>query len=85
MDGHKTFLIEITLFKTNAFFSDLDEEELELTDDERERLIGLPQKLDLDFEKEVSQSVYFGLVDILFAFLYDLRTTDSEHTSESGW
>jgi protein SHQ1 len=64
---------------------DVEEEELELTDDERERLISLPQKLDLAFDKELSQSVYFGLVDILFAFLYDLRTTDGEHTSESGW
>jgi hypothetical protein len=32
-----------------------------------------------------SRSVDFGLVDILFAFLYDLRTTDGEHNSESGW
>jgi protein SHQ1 len=67
------------------FFSDLDQEDLELTNNERDRLIGLPAKVDTKFPKELTKSVYFGLIDILYAYLYDHRTTDGEHNSESGW
>ncbi len=67
------------------YVSDLDPEDLELNDDERDRLISLPAKLDTKFPKDLTQSVYFGLIDILYAYLYDHRTTDGEHNSESGW
>lgn len=55
-----------------------------LTDLEREKLIALPKKEYL-IEPDHLQSVYYGLIDILFAYCYDLRTTDGEHSSESGW
>ena len=79
------FRSPLSNFLIPIFLSDVDDDEVELTKDERERLINFPAKTDIKFEKELTQSVYFGLVDILFAYLYDLRTTDGEHNSESGW
>ncbi|XP_059096831.1 protein SHQ1 homolog [Tigriopus californicus] len=61
-----------------------DLEDWSLTDVERDKLIALPKKEYL-IEPDSLQSVYYGLIDILFAYCYDLRTTDGEHSSESGW
>ena len=65
--------------------ADDDDDEVELDDDERERLISLPKKLDIKVGKSVAKNVEFGLIDILFAAVYDLKTTDGEHSSESSW
>ena len=35
--------------------------------------------------KEDAPSVFYGLVDILFASSYDLRATEEERSPESGW
>ncbi|KAJ3337966.1 Hsp90 cochaperone shq1 [Gonapodya sp. JEL0774] len=31
------------------------------------------------------RTTYLGLVDIMYAYCYDLRTTEAEHTVESAW
>ncbi|VDN04838.1 unnamed protein product [Thelazia callipaeda] len=33
----------------------------------------------------VHKIISLSLIDILFAYLYDMRTTEGEHCSESGW
>uniref|UniRef100_A0A0L8GX17 Protein SHQ1 homolog n=1 Tax=Octopus bimaculoides TaxID=37653 RepID=A0A0L8GX17_OCTBM len=57
----------------------------DLTEQEKYILTQLPKKQYLlDNPKDVT-SVYLGLVDILFAYSYDVRTTEGEKTVESGW
>jgi hypothetical protein len=46
---------------------------------------SMPKKLDVKVGDAMYQSVEFGLVDILLAALYDVRTTDGEPNPESGW
>jgi protein SHQ1 len=44
----------------------------------------LPNKEYL-LDDNVSEMLYIGLVDLLFAWCYDHRTTDGDHTVESAW
>jgi protein SHQ1 len=37
------------------------------------------------FDSREKKQLLFGLVDILFAYAYDWRTCEGEHTSESNW
>jgi protein SHQ1 len=39
----------------------------------------------LEYETNIYFEFYLQSIDILFAFIYDLRLTDFEHNSESGW
>ncbi|KAI8849569.1 SHQ1 protein-domain-containing protein [Chytridium lagenaria] len=55
---------------------------LQFTASEREALINLPRKTLLI---ENPRPIYLGLVDILFAYCYDLRVTEGEHNVESPW
>lgn len=57
---------------------------MKLTCEENEKLMKLPQKSYL-LSKREEQKCFLGLVDILFAFCYNYRTTDGENTSESPW
>lgn len=59
-----------------------------------ELAIFTPQEIDLlkDFPNkeyllsgEEKRIVYLGLIDILFAYCYDQRTTNFEGNCESGW
>jgi len=43
------------------------------------------QKVIIDVNHEDCFHMYFDLIDIIVAFLYDLRTTELEFNSESGW
>ncbi|KAJ1801100.1 hypothetical protein LPJ59_000559 [Coemansia sp. RSA 2399] len=54
----------------------------EFTDEERKAMLDLPRKTYLISQK---QSVYLGLVDVLFAYSLDFRTNLGEHTVESAW
>nr|ACO10711.1 SHQ1 homolog [Caligus rogercresseyi] len=54
----------------------------EFSEEEIEQMIALPKK---HFLVEDYQSVYLGLLDILLAYHYDIRVTEGEHCSESGW
>ncbi|KAL3851863.1 hypothetical protein ACJMK2_015564 [Sinanodonta woodiana] len=55
-----------------------------LTEEENEKLRKLPRKEYL-IDDKVLPSVYLGLVDIMFAYAYDHRTTEGENNVESGW
>uniref|UniRef100_A0A1I8BS55 Protein SHQ1 homolog n=1 Tax=Meloidogyne hapla TaxID=6305 RepID=A0A1I8BS55_MELHA len=37
------------------------------------------------FTKEINEKIALSLVDIIFGFAYDFRTTLGEHSVESGW
>lgn len=57
-----------------------------LTDQDRERIIDqLPRIEFLKFDKETKKALMLSICDILFAYAYDLRTNDWEHTVESCW
>ncbi|KAJ2452212.1 hypothetical protein EV183_003070 [Coemansia sp. RSA 2336] len=55
---------------------------VEFTDDEKKVMLDLPRKAHIIQNK---QSVYLGLVDILFAYLLDQRINQDEFTVESAW
>jgi protein SHQ1 len=57
---------------------------LELTPEESEKLLQLPNKSYL-IDVEMKPRLYLGLVDILFAYCYNYRTTEGESTVESAW
>ncbi|XP_044764655.1 protein SHQ1 homolog [Coccinella septempunctata] len=57
---------------------------LNFDDAELEVLKDLPNK-NYNLSEEQRRYGYYGLIDILFAFCYDCRTTHFEGNSESGW
>uniref|UniRef100_A0A915BFB1 Protein SHQ1 homolog n=1 Tax=Parascaris univalens TaxID=6257 RepID=A0A915BFB1_PARUN len=57
----------------------------EISSDDREHLKELPRRKLPKLSDECARQVALSLVDILFAYLYDLRTNDGEHCVESGW
>jgi protein SHQ1 len=57
---------------------------LDITPEESEKLVQLPNKSYL-VDEEMKPRLYLGLVDILFAFCYNHRTTEGESTVESAW
>ena len=60
------------------------EEEEDITREEQERMLSLPRQIP-PVSKEDLPAVFCGLVDLLFASCYDLRTGEGERSSESGW
>lgn len=56
----------------------------EISSDDREHLKELPRRKLPKLSDECARQVALSLVDILFAYLYDLRTNDGEHCVESG-
>ncbi|KAJ8715569.1 hypothetical protein PYW07_010051 [Mythimna separata] len=58
--------------------------EIEFSEEEVSILKELPNKHYLLSKKEYKQVLY-GLVDILYGYCYDKRTTLNESTVESGW
>lgn len=57
---------------------------VKLTADQNETLLKLPRKKHLLNSKEMS-SALMGLVDIIFGYAYNYRTTEGENTVSSGW
>uniref|UniRef100_A0A0R3RS52 Protein SHQ1 homolog n=1 Tax=Elaeophora elaphi TaxID=1147741 RepID=A0A0R3RS52_9BILA len=51
----------------------------------RDRLKDLPRKAFPKYSPDLTKAITLSLIDILFAYLYDIRTTCGEHSSESGW
>lgn len=60
------------------------ESEVIFTEEEQEVMRKLPRKEYL-LEKAEEMGVYLGLVDILYAYAYNHRTTEGETHCESGW
>ena len=63
------------------------EDAIELSTEDKQRMItlGTQKKCNTKVEKENILSASLGLLDILFAYCYDFRTTEGEHSSESAW
>lgn len=60
-----------------------DEIAVAWTDDHRNLLMQLPKK---EFGEQMGeQSLLIGLVDLMFAYAYNMRTTEGENTVESAW
>jgi protein SHQ1 len=49
---------------------------------EQQDLMSLKNKKYLLHDEK---SIYLGLVDLMFSYCYDYRTTTGDHTVESGW
>ncbi|KFM61268.1 Protein SHQ1-like protein, partial [Stegodyphus mimosarum] len=60
------------------------DEKIHFTSVEKERLRRLPCKEYL-LDKSQVKVALLGLIDILFAYAYNKRTTEGENTVESGW
>ena len=62
-------------------------DDTKLTKEDKQRMVdlGTQKKSQIKIEKENILSTSLGLLDILFAYCYDFRTTDWEHNSESAW
>ncbi|ETV86957.1 hypothetical protein H257_01979 [Aphanomyces astaci] len=58
---------------------------IELTDKEKEALLRLPRREYLAFTAAEAAVVWHGLLDILAAYSYDLRTSEGDPTVESAW
>eukprot|EP01138_Halocafeteria_seosinensis_P006449 gb/GECG01006592.1/.p1 GENE.gb/GECG01006592.1/~~gb/GECG01006592.1/.p1 ORF type:complete len:665 (+),score=92.63 gb/GECG01006592.1/:1-1995(+) len=54
------------------------------TEQENRTLRGLPNKEYLIGDNE-RPKLFAGLVSLVYAYCYDYRTTEGEHSSESGW
>lgn len=50
-----------------------------LTEEERDQMIKFSKKEYL-LDQKTEASVMLGLVDIMFAYAYDVRTTEAEHS-----
>uniref|UniRef100_A0A915LEA1 Protein SHQ1 homolog n=1 Tax=Meloidogyne javanica TaxID=6303 RepID=A0A915LEA1_MELJA len=62
-----------------------DKNRVKLTEEDFTDLKDLRiRKLD-NFSKEINEKIALSLVDIIFGFAYDFRTTLGEHSVESGW
>ncbi|PVD38054.1 hypothetical protein C0Q70_00664 [Pomacea canaliculata] len=55
-----------------------------LSDDEKDLLLRLPKRHYI-IDSGILPSVYFGLVDIIFAYAYNQRMVEGEDNVESGW
>jgi len=58
---------------------------LSLNDSDREQLKDLKVRVLPPLSPSTNRALGFSLLDILLAFLYDLRVTEAEHCVESGW
>lgn len=57
---------------------------VEFSDDENKRMVELPRRTFL-VDDAVKPQIFCAIVLLLFAYLYDLRETEGEHTIESAW
>ncbi|KAI9208549.1 SHQ1 protein-domain-containing protein [Polychytrium aggregatum] len=55
---------------------------LEFSAQEREQMLRLPNK---EYLLDDEKAIYLGLVDIMFAYCYNHRTTEGDNTVGSGW
>jgi len=69
--------------KGNPMFFN-EEESFIFDEDEKSKLLQLPNK-DYILDKTEERKLFFGLVDIIFGYVYDHRTMEGESTSESPW
>lgn len=63
---------------------DLNAKTVDLDESDLYDMKNLPVRSYL-LDKREKKQLLFGLVDILFAYAYDMRTCEGEHTPESNW
>lgn len=72
-------------FEDEAKYSNEQEEKtVQFTAEEKDQLRRLPNK-DYLFDDKEELPLFLGLVDIIFAYAYNHRTTEGENTVESPW
>ncbi|XP_036427437.1 protein SHQ1 homolog [Colossoma macropomum] len=64
--------------------SDQSEATVTFTDDEKEQMRKFTNR-SYPLDKATRYQVWLSLVDILLAYVYDVRTTEGEHNVESAW
>ncbi|XP_022518458.2 protein SHQ1 homolog [Astyanax mexicanus] len=64
--------------------ADLSEPAVIFTDDEKEQMRKFTNRSYL-LDKATRHQVWLGLVDVILAYVYDVRTTEGEHNVESAW
>eukprot|EP01113_Clastostelium_recurvatum_P002892 TRINITY_DN11246_c0_g1_i1.p1 TRINITY_DN11246_c0_g1~~TRINITY_DN11246_c0_g1_i1.p1 ORF type:complete len:338 (+),score=117.86 TRINITY_DN11246_c0_g1_i1:43-1014(+) len=62
----------------------IEDDVIPLSDEDKEDMRSLPRK-DYMWTPEAEKSAYLGLVDLIYAYCYNHRTTMGESTVESGW
>lgn len=62
--------------------SAIEEKVIEWTQDEKETMLRLPRK---EYLLENEKATLLGLIDLVFAYAYNQRTTMDEPTCESDW
>lgn len=75
-------IVELVNFEAPWTREKISGSEFAFTEEEKQILRELPNRTYLI---DSDQSLLLSLVDIVFAFAYDYRTTLGEHTVESGW
>uniref|UniRef100_A0A914ELW4 Protein SHQ1 homolog n=1 Tax=Acrobeloides nanus TaxID=290746 RepID=A0A914ELW4_9BILA len=71
--------------QNEAMEFELTDTSLQINDLDREQLKDLPIRFLGNLSSETNYHIALSLIDICFAFAYDLRTNTGEHTVESGW
>jgi protein SHQ1 len=74
----------LELIALKSHWVDLEEDKIQFSDQELDFLKDLPNK-HYNFSETQINYCYCSLIDILFAYCYDRRTTQFEGSSESGW
>ncbi|MFH4976779.1 hypothetical protein AB6A40_003488 [Gnathostoma spinigerum] len=69
----------------NCLHYQLPSSSFALSSADREQLKNIPSRKLPGLTESEDRDVALSLVDILFAYLYDVRTTFGEHSVESGW
>ncbi|GFQ87140.1 protein SHQ1 homolog [Trichonephila clavata] len=72
--------------------NNISEDKIQFTTEEKDRLRKLPSKEYILYNHdfcvltiEQCRAAFLGLIDILFAYAYNKRTTEEENTVESSW
>ncbi|KAK9480894.1 SHQ1 protein-domain-containing protein [Lipomyces japonicus] len=73
-------LVQNFLQTENADFG-----KVEFTEHERDQMMRLPRRSYLIDSAVQVKSIYLGLIPLIFAYGYEVRTTLNDHTSESAW
>jgi protein SHQ1 len=60
----------------------IEEESVPITDREKELLISLPKR---EYIIEDERPIFLGLIDLLYCYAYNVRTTFGDNTVESAW
>uniref|UniRef100_A0A915LSA7 Protein SHQ1 homolog n=1 Tax=Meloidogyne javanica TaxID=6303 RepID=A0A915LSA7_MELJA len=84
-DGGLADLFSQEQYQLDAMEFCFDKNCVKLTEEDFTDLKDLRIRKLENFSKEINEKIALSLVDIIFGFAYDFRTTLGEHSVESGW